>query len=173
MQIVLAVCIGYNHGKDTCRTGKIGESGCCCNVILGLCNELAAAHIAFGAVDAVGVFFHEDALPVVAVGVGKRIVALGDGFHLVETGVGYVLFLLGDNAEPARGFVNGMGLGVDVVPRIGENDSVVRHLLRHAPIRVIFHRARYQHATLDYLQAVKVVIFKMLFQVACFVFTES
>ena len=61
--------------------------------------------------------------PLAAIGVLKRVVALGDGLHLIETGVGDSLF--GKRTRINIGIIDGMGLRRRFVFGIGKNNGVV------------------------------------------------
>lgn len=126
--------------------------------------ELATDHIALGAVCAVDVFFHEDALAVVAVGVFQRVVAFADGLHLVEAGVGEGV--LAEDVCVGFGKVDGMGLCGLVVDGIGKDQQIVHHLSGHAPVGVIVHPTRPRIVEPNPSQAVEVVVCETFFQVA-------
>ena len=111
-------------------------------------------------------FLHKDALSVVAIGVGERVVALGKGLHLVEGGIGDVHVVVGENVGPNLGGINGMGLCRYVVDCTGEDGAVVGGLSDHAAVGIIVKPARLDVAEPYFGQSVEVVVCEAFCQVA-------
>ena len=103
------VVLLFYHSENAVRAYKIGERLCRSVFPIVLCNELAKAHIVLGACYITYVFHHADALLVVAVGVGQRVAAFGDGLHLVEARVRNLLGGRGEHAFHGLGTRHGVG----------------------------------------------------------------
>ena len=134
-----------------------------------LCNVLTHAHIVLGARHVTYIFHHTDALLVVAVGVGERVAAFGDGLHLVEARVGDLLGGQGEHALGSLGTFHGMGpcrlpLGCGKTG-VGEHGLPVGLLRGHAAQRVVDDLA-VRVAKVDVGQAVHFVVVEGLLQVA-------
>ena len=126
-----------HHGKHAEGSHKVGARFLHDVLAIVFRDILAHAHIVLATYRIVHYRGHADALVVVAVGVLQRVVALGDGLHLVEAGVGESLVIRGVVVLPGLGGIDSVRLGSDVVHGTGEDGRSVGLLRGHAAKRVV------------------------------------
>ena len=159
---------GLGHGKNPQRTGKIGAIRA---KMMRSNEKFTVAYVNLVRFHAFTIRpSHHNPLVVVAVSVAQRLVALGDGAHLVEHRVGDVLLLHREGVSLYRGRFHRMGLDTTVVGA-AEHGPAVSLLVQYAAIGVIPHPTKQLAVKPDLGQTVQPVVSEALFHAVSFVFS--
>ena len=164
----LAVQLFY-YGEHAIGAYKVGKRLFCGVFPIVFGDVFAHAHVVLCSCYVSYIFHHADALLVVAVCVGQRAAAFGDGLHLVEARVGDLLGGQGEHAFGGRRALHGVGTGG--LPRhpgevgIGKHGLPVGLLVGHASKRVVDDLA-VRRAKVYVGQAVHLVVVEGLLKIA-------
>ena len=154
-----------NDGIHTRGSSQVGEPMRGSRISRDLRNILAVTNIALRAGGVAHMLLHENALPVVAVGVAQAVVALLHFAHLVEARVGDVLRRCREHTCFGSGVIHGVGLGRGVIHRVGEHCLASGGLRGHAAIAVVGRHTGLRRAETHTRQAVLAIVTESLRQV--------